>query len=219
MLWHSNIEQTIIKTDNKGNKKEVTIVVPQIELRRVIFKLKNKINGKEYYSYQLPIPRDFLMLVQQDKPGYTTQLIEKSNTWYQIKSDSNNLNSVSNLDWIYGKYPITEDDIDEYLNETFNVKITLPKKKMLYLQAYDEYLNAMDELDKMHTDKKYGVMPLVVDMQLYPKYNLNNKDMPITPVYVLNLSIGIASISPNLYKEFEKLYDGIPGWLKILTDE
>lgn len=211
-----------IKKLNTENGDTQTLLAVQESRKIIITVNKKKVNGieKAYYSYQLNIPRDYLFLVQ-DNFDYSTKhreimyLIELDQQNYVIKTalyGTKNIESLVN--------------VNAYINpkEKRNVQYTLPKKDMVYLQAYEKYQQALkqanDEIaeqNKKISDEKekkelYKRSPLVVNLSLMQKIHLSK--MEIRYELYLNLDTNIGDRFKNYVLS---TYENVPTWFKILN--
>ena len=177
----------------------------------IITKNKKKVNNtsKTYYSYQLNIPKKFLMLIQDNyeygkgKSNYLMHLIEIHKQHYAIKLAPHGVDCLLSLPNIYGGIGKKEKP---------NIQFTLPKKDMAYIQAFDKYQDAINKFNQ-EQDKKIKAR-LYAELYLYQKFNIEY--MHFEYELHINLKANIDDEFVNYIKNDESNPGGIPSWLETL---
>ena len=216
-----------IKRINPKDKNDEKPLILSIKDKRKIIITKNKkkdnsdINAdKRYYSYQINIPKDYLMLIQDngeymnpEKGNYWMHLLELNKQHYVIKLAPYGVKSLTTLAPIYGNMN----------NNKPNIQLTLPKKDMPYLQAYDKCQDVISSMNKeieqenqiLKTDKKSFKMPLLyAELYFYQKFNIPYMHFE----YELHINIK-ADIDDEFIEHIKNDITnpgGIPGWLETL---
>jgi len=186
------------------DKRTITI----LKNERSKKKTKNENEGEikqEYYSYQLQIPKGFIQLIQKDqKPAYIYKITD---TGYLIANENNK----------YSNTPLAQMPFYAYTNKTNTLPLTLPKKQIEYLKAYDKLINTINMINQDLTeDKQFKRPPLTAIIRL----NQYNKE--VTPIYHIHISLNAnLDTETRLIKyiqEDNKECGGLPGWFELLLN-
>lgn len=278
------------KIDLTAIKEKKPLILAMHEKRKIIItKNKKKTENEQekiYYSYQLNIPRDFLLLMQDNgeygdpkKGYYLMQLLELHKQHYIIKLAPYGVKSITSLINQYGDYggdiitkmmkkqqatyeqakdiidiiyneqvrnaPVIAEKISNKLNvskekayelyDAFkdaeskiksNFQLTLPKKDMQYLQAYDNCQDIIESINKKiehdntlvkdEKDKKelFKLPLLYAELYFFQKFNIEYLH------FEYELHIRIKADIDDALVEYIKTDPtnpgGIPGWLETL---
>lgn len=285
-----------IKKINPTDKEKNPIISAIQDTRKIIITKNKKTTDyttKTYYSYQLNIPRDFLMLIQDNYQldvniNFITFLLEVTKKHYIIKIAPFGIQNILTIPTVFGylgsndfsvkmmkktdisneqvnslikiidaesvrdknkiikkiinEFEINKTDADK-LYDTFidieskgkkNYQLTLPKKNMEYLQAYDKYQETIETLNNEHkkyneftkrynennkgSDKEllpiFDIKPLYANMTLVQKFNINGLYFDYELHIHINADIDDAFV--DFVKNDIKNPGGIPGWLETL---
>lgn len=201
------------KIDPTSNKKQQVLIIKE---KRKIQLVRNTKNNKTYYSYQINIPKDYLMLIQDDyeyneKISYLMHFIEINRQHYVIKLAPYGVNNILTFPRIFGY--IGNDPRKKYF------QFTLPKKDMQYLQAFDKYQDVINKINSSinNEDEKIAKPLLYSNMYFVQYFDVKNMQFE----YELHLSID-SNIDDKVIEYLENdLAESvaIPGWLEtLLTD-
>lgn len=183
------------------------------EIRNITVITKtNKDKTKKYYSYQLAMPTNYIVpLINPETitDAHAFYFVPIGKQLYEIQiSDKDIVNAFK----IY-KLPI-KDEKKGGLKEKMQkvLQITLPKRNIEYLRAYDEYIKEIEKINTT-TEKekdKYVLQPLKAKISL-----------AILPNTEYDLKYNVTfNISVNFDKQFKKYmettYPESPNWYKTL---
>ena len=206
------------KTENEAkqgllikDKKKITVITN-----------KKTVNGKEkrYYSYQFNIPLNTMNLVYKDK----------------LKGDKNKLIYLIQKNKQRFYFEFAEQEPENAIKTFFKVDMkkryityTLPKKFIKYLQAYDDYLDVLNEINNEIKEqnkviengddkiKQYKKQPLYVDIDIFVLPKDDGKDLDYDMTFKIHTELDDRFI--NYAKNETLKYGGLPGWMQTLCND
>lgn len=208
---------TPLITTFNGNPSQTIEIT---EKRKIIVIKNKKKTNKNYYSYQLNVPMDLLNLVILD--GQYDKKINRKFCLQETNKQTYDFNMKEQLE---------KNDISIGLKRDLkkrNCALTLPKRKMEYLKAYDIYQDVIETInqDIEQDDKKFEVQPLMANLIFDAHIKKINKKNPITKenethydlIYDFRIYIktNIDKDFINFAKKENANMDGLPGWLETL---
>lgn len=205
IITHKPLITSADKLQVENEVKDIEILT--IQEKKKITVQKRTIKNKTYTSYVLGIPDHLLHLAMDDfyddiydKKDGITALEKISDNTYKYLITNELKPGLIKLNKIKG-YDIK--------NKTYLT--TLPKKKIKYLQAYDEYLDAINYVnEKYDKDFKPNSITALIFINIAPANDEYLQKEIIIQLYT--------DIDDKFKNSIELINNKNPEWLDVLTD-
>lgn len=189
---------------DRGKQKEIK-GIKLIEERKITVLTKtSKDKTKKYYSYQLSIPLDFIKpLLNIDDPDDNDDFcfVEHHSQYYELKISKKSSNKINDCAFKIKRAPLNDK------NKT--MQFTLPKRHITYLQAYDEYLRAIEIVNSENNNFEINPLQAIIELNIIPNTSYDLK-------YKVDINI-FANIEKEFISYINKQYELCPKWIKTLN--